>query len=226
MEGYLKQQKLQFDYENLLLATRIEVQEHAFKVVSQDIHDNIGQTLSIGCMQLAMLRNEIDNPVLLATAEDILQTFKKSVKDLRLLSHTLNTEFIEHRDLNQCIGAELDRIETFSAINCSILISEDENELPGEHRLIIFRIIQEALQNILKHAEATEIKVALDYNPLELTILIEDNGIGFVVDESLPLATLGLLSMKQRAQMLNAQLHVDSSPGNGTRLFLRIPIKT
>lgn len=224
VQNFLEQQQLKYDYEHSLLTTRIEVQEQAFEIVSRDIHDNIGQVLSLGCIQLASLKNAIDNKDVVGRVDDTLQLFKKSVKDLRLLSHSLNTGLVQHRPLEQSVKTEFDRIEAFSNIDCEIYVPNGEEALPPDQRLVVFRIIQEALQNILKHAEATKIRILLEQLETTFNVLVSDNGIGFEQNERKVAQSLGLLSMEQRATLLKAQFRITSLPGKGTEVTLEIPI--
>lgn len=224
IQNLLQQKQLKYDYDNLLLNTRIEVQEQAFETVSREIHDNIGQVLSLGCVQLASLKYTIGNTEMAEKLNDTLQLFKKSVKDLRLLSHSLNTGLVGHKALEQSVRSEFDRIETFSNISCTMEVMDDEEALTSDQRLVVFRIIQEALQNILKHAEATAISVRLDQNNTNFTACVKDNGKGFLRLENQAPESLGLVSMQQRASLLKARLTINSLPGQGTEVTLDIPL--
>lgn len=222
----MQREKLKYDFEHALLATQIEVQEQAFETVSQDIHDNIGQMLSLGCVQLASVKNSATAPELAEKIEGILQLFKKSVKDLRLLSHSLNTGLIEHRELRQSIKTEFDRIEAFSNIVCKFEAAYDDDALLPKQKIIIFRILQEALQNILKHASASSITVRIAQDSKHIKVNIADDGVGFseaAVDDK---KTLGLLNMQRRAVMLNTTILINSSPGTGTQITFTIPFTT
>jgi len=209
-----------------LLSTRIEVQEQVLETVSLDIHDNIGQVLSLGCIQLANLKNTTPEADMAGKLEDILQLFKQSVKDLRLLSHSLNTGLIGQKGLEQSIQTQFSRIEAFSNIECTLTSGNIEEALTPEQRLIIFRITQEALQNILKHAEATKIDILLHQDDYHFMVRIQDNGVGFEMDKNKdePGGSLGLVGMQQRAAFLHANLSIHSLIGKGTEITLKIPI--
>ncbi len=223
VQNTIRQQQLKFDYESSLLTTKIEVQEQAFQTVSGDIHDNIAQVLSFGCMQLANVKNSVADEKLLQKLDDNLQLFRKSVKDLRLLSHSLNTGLIEHRTLEHSVKAEFDRIEAFSSIKC-YLDAIQEDDLDAGQRLLIFRIIQEGLQNVLKHAKATEIHISLESHDDRFCVKLRDNGVGFDRQQLQQFDSLGFLSMQQRATQLGAELSVDSLQGSGTTLTLELPV--
>lgn len=225
VKSFLEQQQLKFDFENALLTARIEVQDQTFETVSRDIHDGLGQVLSLGCVQLADLKNYVDNEQTLNKLDDTLQLFKKAVKDMRLLSHSLNTGLVEHRELRQSVITEFNRIEAFSGIRCTIEMQEDDTMLTPQQRLVIFRIIQEALQNILKHAQASTIRLSLEQFDGNMKMQLVDNGIGFDMSHHEMPTSLGLLSMAQRAKMLNAELTINSSLGSGTVLTLLLPLK-
>ena len=226
MHDTLARQQLKFDFDNSLLSTRIEVQEQSFETVSRDIHDGIGQVMSLGCVQLASIKGTIDNPAIVARLEETLSLFKQTVRNLRLLSHSLNTGLVERRSLEQSVRTEFDRIEAFTNIKCSYEQVLNEESVSPEERLIIFRIIQEALQNTLKYAEASSIDIRINKQGPFLMVRIRDDGIGFDTNDIDRTESLGLLSMKQRAALLDARLEITSAQGKGTTVTLSLPVNS
>jgi two-component system NarL family sensor kinase len=221
VKNRLARQQLAFDYSQSLLNTRIEVQETTLNMVASELHDNIAQTLT-GCfMQLAAAGNSGTGSQ--STIEEAKANIKDVIRDVRLLSHSLATGLVERRDLQDAIQAELSRIQTFSNIECS-LSSLTIHELEPEQKLFLFRIVQEALQNILKHAEATKISITLDTTEEHYLMSIKDNGKGFDVDAVSESTSLGLLNMRERVTLLKGQLKVESAPGSGTSIDILIPL--
>lgn len=220
----LEKQKMEFHYNSAILNTKIEVQEQALQMVSQEIHDNVGQVLSFTRMQLATLKKHIFTEEGSNILGENLILLRKSIKDLRLLSHSLNTGLIETRELEDAISTELERIEVFSEMHCKLTSEGHKIDVPPSCRLLIFRIVQEALHNVTKHSEANNIAVAVIYTPHSLSLEIYDDGIGFDTKEKIGSAySLGMASMKQRATMLEGELQIFSEPNFGAKIVLTLP---
>jgi signal transduction histidine kinase len=221
----MERQQLQFNYNSALLKTKIEMQEQALQFVSQEIHDNVGQVLSFSCLQLSNLRSAIPDPDSKAVLVDNLELIRQSVKELRLLSHSLNTTLIEKRDLEDVIESELSRIRAFSPIKCELKAEGHSPELAAETRLLIFRIIQEALQNVVKHANASSVEISLLYEPTSLVLSIKDDGKGIDTTQLHNNTTsVGMANMHQRATLLHGNLEVTPNGKQGTAVTLKIPL--
>lgn len=219
----LERQQLEFSYNSALLNSKIEVQEQALGFVSREIHDNIGQVLSFSCMQLANLKNAVSEEKNRVQLIENLDRIRHSIKELRLLSHSLNSTLIENRELEEAIESELSRVRAFSSIDCALIINGEGAELPPEHRLLCFRIFQEALQNVVKHSEAKKVTITITYLPDLLELCISDDGKGMDTKLLSQGTTMGMTNMHQRASLLHGNLHLSSSPQNGTSLVLTIP---
>ncbi len=220
----LERQQLEFAYNSALLKTKIEMQEQALQFVSQEIHDNIGQVLSFSCLQLSNLKNQMQDQNAKSMLGENLDIIRQAVKELRLLSHSLNTSLIEKRDLEDAIEAELNRIRAFSPIKCDLEVDGNAMDLNPETRLLIFRIIQEALQNVIKHAEATAVNIHINYQPHGLQLSIRDNGKGMDTRRSGQSYSLGMDNMHQRATLLQGRLDVLSDGKSGTEILLKVPL--
>ena len=220
----LERQQLEFTYNSTLLKTKIEMQEQALEFVSQEIHDNVGQVLSFSCLQLSNIRSAITDPEAKASLTENLDIIRQAVKELRLLSHSLNTSMIEKRDLEDAIEAELSRIRAFSPIKCELEIEGVVTELNPEIRLLIFRIIQEALQNVIKHAGAKSVKIRMKYAPRNLNLRIIDDGKGIDMRLLDGNNSMGMANMHQRSKLLKGELQVSSDGKSGTEVALNIPL--
>ena len=131
---------------------------------------------------------------------------------------------IESRDLEEVIEAELNRIRSFSSIQCSLEVEGSAAELHRETRLLIFRIIQEALQNVIKHAGARTVVIRMSYAPNKLNLRIIDDGKGIDMQAMNGSSSLGMTNMHQRAKLLKGDLKVSSDGKNGTEVALNIPL--
>lgn len=217
----LEKQQMENNYRNQLLLSRLEVQEQSFKYFSEEIHDNIGQLLSIVKMQLYNIKNNSKEPEIINKATNSTNLLGKAITDLRNISHALNNAFVDKAGLEAAIQKDLDYVCSAKELHCSLHKTGEEYDLGSERELLIFRIVQEAITNAIKHAAPTAINITLHYEPHIFSVSIKDNGTGFdagVIAD----AGLGLTNMHERARLLNGELHIDSNKGNGTEITLSI----
>lgn len=210
-------------FEQEILKTQLEIREQTVKNISQEIHDNIGQVLSLAKLHLnTMPVAEGSNEKLLATRELV----GKAIRDLRELSRYLVANKGIDVNLAEEIELEVENLKKLDYYNIDFQIEGKPYRLAGQEELILFRILQELMNNIIKHAQASSIKIHLAYTPASLVIKIEDNGVGFDVEHlnrELPdLQGLGLRNMTNRATLIGALLTITSLKGQGTNTFIQI----
>lgn len=224
VKSRLERQRLEFHYSRSLLNTKIEVQETTLQMVAGELHDNINQILGSSFMQLSAAETYMQEDAGKALVKEAKGMVRKAIKDIRLLSHNLNTGMVEHREIEEAIQDELDRISAFSTIVCT-LDSEATHEPAPEQRLLIFRIVQEALQNVLKHAKARTIDIVINSSATSFELTLTDDGRGYDVEAArASKASLGMRSILERASMLNGIVKMTSAPGEGSTLALQIPL--
>jgi two-component system, NarL family, sensor kinase len=217
---------LNAQFQQELLRTQLEIQEQTFRNISQEIHDNIGQVLTLAKLNLNTITNhsvseDINNK--LTSSKDLIT---KAIQDLRDLSKSLNTEFISEAGLLKSIEYELELLRRTGSIQ---IISMQEGEyyaLPQQKELILFRIFQEVLNNIMKHSQATEIKVILNFQPNHFSLEILDNGDGFNSNEVEQNGQygLGIKNMQNRSKIIGANFTINSQPGKGTAVRIDLPV--
>lgn len=219
----LEKENLNKDHETQLLQTQLEIQEQTLNNISQEIHDNIGQVLTF--VKLSMNAIDLNET---EVAKDKLTTSKsllsKAIQDLRNLSKTLNTSFIKDVGLNKSIELQLGFLNKLEIYEAKFNTSEISYSYPANTEIVLFRITQELLNNIVKHAEAKKINVLLDYGEANLTITISDDGKGF--DQSATTNTrsgLGLKNIISRVDMLGGNFSMSSEIGKGTVATIQIP---
>jgi signal transduction histidine kinase len=210
---------LQAKFERTLLKSQLEIQEQTFRNISQEIHDNIGQALSLAKLNLNTINtHNIEDK--LALTEDLLS---KAIADLRDLSKSLNGEKITDLGLQAAIAHELALIEKALTVKTELVGDDLELSLDDRQVIVIFRMIQEVLNNILKHAHATSIKISLEAREEFTLITIKDDGVGFdpyALDEEK--TGIGLKNMKQRARDINGKVTINTAPGQGTEVVITI----
>lgn len=219
----LEKQELEHTFQNELLQTRLEVQEQSLKYFSEEIHDNVGQILSIAKLHLYKIAKNSTEESIQHTAKQSTELLTKAISDLRTISHTANGGMVLNADLEEIIQKELDYITSAKNINCTFDTHGDAYPLGQEKNLLLFRIVQESIANALKHGEPEAIKIDITYQPKSLMVSIADNGNGFDVNEKKQGAGLGLLNMNTRVALLNGKLNIESEKGKGTTITLNIP---
>ncbi len=220
-----KQMQVQFSQE--LLQSQLEIQEQTLKNISQEIHDNIGQVLSLAKLNLNTM--SVDNVELLQQKiTNSKKLVSKAIVDLRDLSRSLNTDYVADMGLQRAIEYELELISKSATIKTNLVVEGQVSRMDKQKELILFRIVQEALNNIIKHAKAQHILVTTSYNTGELVIVIKDDGKGIaneIPDNGNITSGIGLRNMHNRAKLIGADFKIDSNPGNGTAVKLSISLK-
>ncbi|MFD1096427.1 sensor histidine kinase [Salegentibacter chungangensis] len=210
-------------YEEELVRSRLEIQDQTLKNVGWELHDNIGQLLSVANMQLNILARTSDDPNN-ESVKEVKEIVASSLQEVRALSKSLNSDVVEYAGLKASVKNEFARFERLNVIGTRLEITGEEHELPKQDAIILFRILQEFFSNVVKHSKAELLSLRMDYLPGELKIVVTDNGTGFDPEEVQK--SSGLLNMKNRAELINAEFSLDSAPGEGTSLSLRYPTKT
>lgn len=207
-------------FNETLLQTQLEIQEQTFKNISQEIHDNIGQTLSF----IKLNMNFVDLDKKIAAEENLAeskQLLTKAIQDLRDLAKMLNTDFIKDAGLVNAIEMQLSILKKMDEYTVTSSVIGKSERYPLQNELVVFRIVQELLNNIVKHSGASKIDVAINYQPARLMITVRDNGNGFDVNDQQ--AGLGLRNMHDRVDMISGTLEIISSPGKGTTACIVLP---
>ncbi|WP_153796444.1 sensor histidine kinase [Foetidibacter luteolus] len=224
-KGLLAEQKaMQSAYENELLKTQLEVQEQTFQQISQEIHDNIGQSLSF--IKLTINTINLNN---YPDAETKLNESKfqltRTIQDLRNLSKSLNTDFINRSGLVNSILQQIELLKKTGLYQAEVNMQGEEKKYSLQAELIIFRIVQETLNNFVKHAAAANLKIDILYEEKRLHIIIEDDGVGFDSDlvNSSHLSGLGLNNMANRMRLINGSYSIKSAPGRGSKTEIILP---
>jgi two-component system NarL family sensor kinase len=216
------QMKLIFDSE--LLKTQMEIREQTMQTIGADLHDNIGQLLSLTSLTLSSV--ELDNS---AKAQEKIDAAREltiqSIKEMRLLGKLLQGEQLIGLGLDEAIRYEINWIEKAGKYEVTYVTEGERPVLNNPDKdLILFRIQQEILNNIIKHSQAKEISIKLGYSEPGIRLQIIDNGAGFNVHE-LPEEQkgMGLRNIQKRAEIVGGEIFIQSQPGEGTCIEIFIP---
>lgn len=205
-----------------LNSARIEIQEATLKNISWELHDNIGQLLSIASIQLNILAKKSSADFNTEILE-VKGLVKDSLSEVRSLSRSLNNEVIDHSGLEKSVRNEIDRFNRMEILQASLEVSGNPLEIKPEDAIILFRILQEFFSNVIKYAEASSLKVKFQYSEKELIIEAKDDGKGYEISEIE--AGSGLINMRSRAELIKANFEIQSAKNSGTSLSLKYPTK-
>jgi len=214
--------KQKFDAE--LLQTRIEVQDQTMQSIATELHDNVGQLLSLTTLTL----NSVDLDHVEKARKKIensLGFVNDSIKELRELAKILHGEQIVANGIGHAIEQEINWLNKSGVyeLNVNNQLINLETSAPDKD-LIILRLLQEIINNIIKHAKATSINIDSSYKNGILFLNVVENGIGFEVEKIKKARTgMGLNSIYKRVEMINGQLKLNSSPNQGTTILIEIP---
>lgn len=211
-------------FEKELSDAQTEIQEQTLKNIGWELHDNVGQLLAAASMQLNILKTKLGDDDALNSFKDASETVKESLKEVRMLSRSLNNEVILNIGFEKSISNELDRLKKMKFASAELNVKGEIKEFENKkHEIIIFRILQEFFSNTVKYSEAKNLSVILDYQENHLKITAKDDGVGFdmtTVDKG-----AGLLNMQSRAELINMEYQLISQPGEGVNLELIYPYK-
>jgi signal transduction histidine kinase len=200
-----------------LLNVKLETQQQAMLFIGQEIHDNVGQKLT-----LASLYAKQSGVVQMEGQQDKLgeigRIIDESLSELRQLSKSLSNPQLANTGLMDLLTEEAKRINASGITRVSITGNASGQFIPHAQKNILFRLLQEFIQNSLKHAQCHQISININYSANHLIIDATDDGIGFSTTDQF--AGIGLKNMKRRAEQLLAEYNLTSEPGVGTKLVL------
>lgn len=219
-------EKMKADYEQNLLKTQLEIQEHTFQNISQEIHDNISLSLTLAKLNLNTIKLN-NRQVAIESIQNSIALISNAISDLSNISKSLNSEVISSHGLITALQLEIEKIKKCGKHDVLFDISGEPVYMEPQKELLLFRITQEALNNIIKHARATRIKLKLHYNKDQVDLNVEDNGVGFSVDTMKSQwngMKAGLTNMATRADLIHGTCKIESTPLSGTRILVTAPI--
>jgi len=198
-------------FEREIAETQIEIREETLRNISWELHDNIGQLLTLAKIQIQNATKD--------NLTEVSETITKGLTEVRALSKLINPEAIRDIQLKEAIQLEIDRFNRLNFIESSLVVKGDEQIINDKASIIIFRILQEFFSNTIKHAKASKLTVILNYSDERLLITVSDNGIGFLATESLNKG-IGLQNIKNRAKLIGAEANFTSQKNKGTTLSI------
>ena len=210
------------------LASRavIEAEENERKRIAADLHDGVGQMMSAAKMNLSVFENELafKNAQQKNSFDNVIQLIDESCREIRSVSHQMMPNALLKSGLASALKEFIDKIDT-RIINVSLHTEGLHERLDPNVETVLYRVIQECVNNVLKHANASEMDIAVIKDMDAIAATIEDNGRGFDSSNKQRFEGIGLKNIISRINYLKGTIDFDSSPGKGTLVAIHVPLR-
>lgn len=216
-------QEIKATFETMLLSSQIEIQEQTFQNISREIHDNIGLSLTLSKLNLTLFCEEHSDHILASKVTRSIRLISSAIEDLRNISRSLNSDSITSNGFLRALEDEVVAINKLGVALVKLTTDGTEMFFQSNSELVLFRIVQEALNNAIKHSNAKTIEILANFSESQLEIRIEDDGIGFNVNDLHKNKGSGLRNMSARTNSINGQFNIQSN-SLGTKISIIIPI--
>ena len=215
-------------YQSELLQSQLEIKEATFKTIAQELHDNIGQMLSVVKFSLATLSIKQDHPDYESVHES-KQILNKAIFDLSDLTKSMHTDRIAQIGFVEAIKYELEMFRKLKLFETSLTSTDDSLHFEEQKEIFLFRMFQEIMNNIIKHAKASHVNVTIENAGDErFRFIVTDDGVGFNLEEkkltTSSKAGVGLKSIINRAKLIGATVNIQSAVGKGTSISVELPL--
>lgn len=201
-----------------LLATQLEIQQATMQQIGRELHDNIGQKLTLVSLYTQQMLYENKVPEASERIEQVSQIINQSLQDLRSLSKTLTDDNINKKEIITLIQEEVDNTNSFKKCNIVFEHNFEKLDLSFIHKNVLLRITQEFIQNSIKHSQCKNVYIQLNTSEdLLWDLEINDDGVGFDTSKTLNHG-IGLTNMKNRAKIINADFTIESEKNKGTQV--------
>ena len=218
-----------YQQRHLLGVKVIKAQEEERRRVARDIHDGPAQTLANVVLRAEICEKLLDSDLneVKQELQQLKDVVRRSLKDIRKVIYDLRPMTLDDLGLIPTLRRYINDMKEQPGVFIDFSVVGSECRLPSHVEVGIFRIVQEALNNINKHAHATAIWVRIEFDADALLVLVRDDGAGFLPEEAMNRQGdhFGLLSMRERVELLQGAWHLESAPGKGTKILLKVPVK-
>jgi signal transduction histidine kinase len=206
----------------------LESQEKERRRIASELHDSLGQNLLIIKNRALLALEGVGNAAeVTEQLEEISRTATQAIEECRQITRNLSTSHLEQLGLTEALNGMLDRLASSTCLRFERRLDTVDDLFTVASATHLYRIAQEALNNVIKHARASVVRVELLRDARRVRLLVQDNGCGFEVNAGAGekrSGGLGLLEMAERARLLHWTLELESRPGQGTRLALAVPV--
>lgn len=214
-------------YREETLRSQLEVQEQTRIYIGRELHDNIGTLSSLIKINLNLADttdSEEKKKEWMAESKEMVKTLITEVKQLSL---DLNTDRLADGSLVSILQQDIRRLAKMNLFLIAFSVDGEEWSLPSDKKIILYRVCQELLHNIIKHARPANVTVDIKYTKEKVELDITDDGVGFdiltVSADRKEGPGSGLINMRNRIELIGGKIRIDSSPGNGAKCYIQVP---
>lgn len=221
-----EKQLLQASFEQTLLQSELEIKEQTLQYISRELHDNLGQVASLIKINLNTLQLN-DSAASANKLENTKELMRDLIGELKALSVSLSVDRIAQTGLAKVLENEVERLNKTGIFTATFTRKGELPFLNTDKIIILYRMAQEVLNNMVKHSNAEHINIELIASDDGLTLVIKDDGIGFDVEDRISSGGgAGLLNLQKRSLLINSKLTIQSNSESGTKVSISLPICT
>ena len=199
----------------------LKTQEQERKRIAEDLHDKLGSVLSAASMHCEVIFEKVKDDAALRSAEKVNDLVAQALKDTRNIAHNMLSGLLTKFGLQAALKELKQSVESKDRLRINLKFKDFKGRLDLDLEISIYRIIQEGLNNVLRHSKANEVTLCIGKQEGQIVVEVQDNGVGFHTPSK---SGIGLNNIKMRAESHNGKLSITSTPGMGTNLTVKIPL--
>ncbi len=211
-------------FRSQLLYAEVRAQEAVFRMISREIHDNIGLTLTTIKLFLNRIR-PLGQDTEANYLKGAISMLGRVMEQLRHICRSMNGDVLEDQGLVNALQQEVERLNQLNQFQLTLRVEGEQVNFDSSKEIIVLRMIQESLNNILKHAKAKTVEIILQFAENRLTLQVSDDGIGIGAIQEKKTKGSGLINLCKRAELLDGHCIITSNTPNGTIINISIPLK-
>ncbi len=219
--GELKEAHAREKLQKELVSRTIEAQEEERRRIARELHDEAGQALTSVMLGLRMIRETDDDSIIEDQIELVRNQVSEALTRLRRLAAEMRPPALDGLGLISAVRNLTESTGLMKGLNVDFESSDLRGHLQPAAEVVVYRILQEALTNVARHSEAENVSVTIGKRDDEVIAMVEDDGKGFNLDET---NGLGLLGMRERIELVNGRLKIETKPGHGTVVVCKVPV--
>ena len=213
---------LKIAHDSAMLEAELEIQEQTMQHISREIHDNIGLGLTLAKLNLNTI-NISEKNIAQEKIDHSVKIITNSINDLAGLGKSFNANYIAANGLIKAVENELDNISRIGAVHSNLNITGNPLFMDSQKELLLFRIMQEALNNSIKHSSAKNLNILLHYDKTQIEVKVSDDGKGLPDNTAFRKKGIGLSNMELRAKMIHGDCLIKNNNTAGTTVYINIP---
>jgi signal transduction histidine kinase len=207
-----------------LLEKVIAAQEEERRRIARELHDETGQALTSLMVRLQMVNQQCPLPDIKVQLDEIRELVAQTLDEVHNLSVELRPSVLDDLGLEAALSRYVQDYQSRYPLEMDLVVIGLEERLPPAVETAVYRIVQEGLTNIARHSQAKTASILIEQRNGRLRAIIEDDGVGFTQQIAVQNGRLGLYGMRERAELLNGTLTIESAPGQGTSIFVEVPL--